>query len=445
MLTNPYMPFLEREQETVLSLSALNIASGNPFRQYVRVNLTFLDQVIVSGVNFLTGVLLARFLGLEEFGRFTLLWMLVLLVNMVQLSLVLQPMMSLGPKQEENDIPDYLGAIVLQQTSLLIIFSGLTFLLGLAIPVYFPAWKVDSLMFPMIAVVVAFQAQEFVRRYFLTRQRIREALINDMISYGSQMALLMVCFHFTQLKTGGVLWIIAVTSFLAAMLGLFQMEHLRFSWASFREVSAKHWQFSRWLVAGSFMQWLGGQFFVMVSAAILSASAAGAIAAARNILGLTMILFAATENIVSVRASLSYKKGGWHSLCTYIAKVSALGGIANGLICLVAAVFASFWMTLLFGKNYGQYTYLIYWFSATHFLMFFIRPLSSLLRTVERTQQIGIASVLPMVFSILASVPLIRQMGLTGAMIVMIVSQMLILLYLVLATVSHGKEEQKCG
>jgi len=29
---------------------------------------------MVSGVNFLTGILLARYLGIEEFGRFALVW-----------------------------------------------------------------------------------------------------------------------------------------------------------------------------------------------------------------------------------------------------------------------------------------------------------------------------------------------------------------------------------
>ena len=42
--------------------------------RYSHVNWALADQTMVSGVNFLTGILLARHLGIEEFGRFTLAW-----------------------------------------------------------------------------------------------------------------------------------------------------------------------------------------------------------------------------------------------------------------------------------------------------------------------------------------------------------------------------------
>ena len=38
------------------------------------VNWAFADQVVVSGANFITGLILARGLGLEGFGVFTLAW-----------------------------------------------------------------------------------------------------------------------------------------------------------------------------------------------------------------------------------------------------------------------------------------------------------------------------------------------------------------------------------
>jgi len=63
------------------------------------------DQGIVSGTSFLTNLMLARFMGLHEFGIFVLAWMSVLFVNSLQTSLIIAPMMSIGPKQEEKDRP----------------------------------------------------------------------------------------------------------------------------------------------------------------------------------------------------------------------------------------------------------------------------------------------------------------------------------------------------
>lgn len=430
------------------------VDSGNGSRQgnlfwalierYQNLNLALLDQALVSGTNFITGILLARFLGIEEFGRFTLVWMVVLFVNMVQQALILLPMMSLGPKQSETYSAPYFGSVAMQQVILCILFCSLTVVLGFGIHYRFPDWQVPSLIMPLLAVIIAFQAQEFIRRYFFTHQRIGDAFLNDAISYGGQLILLLGMFTVIQLETAKVLWIIALTSALAVIMGLIRINPLQWRLRSdfFKQTTRRHWHFSKWLIAGSVMQWIGGQFFVVASGALLSVAAVGAIGAARNVLGLTLILFAAVENVVSVRASLCFKQGGWPSLRRYIAKVSLYGGIASGLICLTAAIFAPMLMTILFGEAYQEYAYLVYWFAGTHFLMFFIRPLSSLLRSVEHTNPIARASILPMILSLAASVPLIKMMGLTGAMVVMLGTQMLLLIYLA-GTVALRQKEQR--
>ncbi len=57
-------------------------------KRFNHINWVLADQTMVSGVNFGTGLILARFLGLEEFGSFTLLWMLVLFINSIQFSMI---------------------------------------------------------------------------------------------------------------------------------------------------------------------------------------------------------------------------------------------------------------------------------------------------------------------------------------------------------------------
>ena len=63
------------------------------------VHWAIADQAIVSGAGFVTTVLLARQLGGEELGRFTLLWLVVLIANAVQFAMIIAPMMSIAPKQ----------------------------------------------------------------------------------------------------------------------------------------------------------------------------------------------------------------------------------------------------------------------------------------------------------------------------------------------------------
>ena len=42
------------------------------------------DQALVSGVNFLNGILLARWLGITAYGTFALIWMAVLVASSLQ-------------------------------------------------------------------------------------------------------------------------------------------------------------------------------------------------------------------------------------------------------------------------------------------------------------------------------------------------------------------------
>src|SRR5215469_10227207 len=74
-----------------------------------------IDQALVSGTNFITNVILARALGLRDYGVFALAWMAVLFVNSLQWAFIVSPMMSVGPKQDPAERPHYYGAVLMQE------------------------------------------------------------------------------------------------------------------------------------------------------------------------------------------------------------------------------------------------------------------------------------------------------------------------------------------
>ncbi len=156
--------------------------------RYSHINWALADQAMVSGVNFLTGIFLARYLGLSEFGRYTLAWMAVLFVNSIRHAMIISPMMSIGPQQSDSESPGYFGAVVIHQ----ICFAGLAFILlffGVrASGVFFPEWRVEGLALPLACAALALQLQDFLRRYFFTRKRAIRALANDAVAYLGRLA-----------------------------------------------------------------------------------------------------------------------------------------------------------------------------------------------------------------------------------------------------------------
>lgn len=62
--------------------------------------LILMDQAIVSGGNFLLGLVLIRFLGLEDYGLFALLWMGVLFALSLHQAYITMPLMTLAVEKD---------------------------------------------------------------------------------------------------------------------------------------------------------------------------------------------------------------------------------------------------------------------------------------------------------------------------------------------------------
>ena len=389
------------------------------YKRHHQVRWALVDQTMVSGVNFLTGIMLARFLGIEEFGRFTLAWLAVLFINAITHTLVKAPMISIGPKQDEEDVPAYYGAVMIQQlifaaTAFVLLFLGVS-LTGSV----FPDWDIQHLALPLASVVMAFQLQDFLRRYFFTRGRPVLAFIMDAVRYIGQLTVLAWLFIFlgASMDTAKVLWIISGLAITATFVSLLFIERLQLNRAVFHATAVRHWHFAKWLSGSAMIRWGKENLLVIVSGGVLGVSAVGALQAAKSIMGVAHILFLGLENVVPAKASSILKKHGQGVMAGYFKKVGIAGGILTASFALVAAAAPEFWLNLLFGEEYRGYGYLLQWYGGLYVLAFFSTILNLALRTIEVTRPIFLANVLAATLSILLAYPLISNLGLTGVVV----------------------------
>jgi len=396
-------------------------------RRHSHVNWALADQVMVSGSNFLTGILLARYLGLEAFGVFTLAWMAVLFVNSIQFSLISSPMMSIGPKQAEDKQPAYYGAVLLQQL-IFSMFSAALMLMGIAASArLFPEWGVEPLIWPLVAASLAFQVQDFIRRYFFTCGRSTVAFINDAVSYLGQIAVLAWLVFETTLTSAIALWTIAATSVLAIILGFSSFESLRVDRTIFRQTLQRHWVFSKWLTASALLQWASGNLFIVAAGSVLGAAAVGAMKAAQNIVGVTHILFQGLENIVPIQASRHFSSGGMASLTRYLRKVTIAAAIFVIPLLVLALVFPAFWLELVYGAEYAEYAFVLQWYAVIYVVMLIVMPLRIALRAQENTRPIFQAYLAMSIFSVVCALPAATYLGLHGVLAGILVTYMLLM------------------
>ena len=153
----------------------LQLASGKA--------LVLFDQAIVSGGNFTLGVLLARLLGLEVFGTYSLLWMGVLFALSLHQAYMTQPMLSLFAGKNADEQPRYLR----QLSKLQFIISAVITVIALLV---FGALKMANAgeewlgYLPLTGALTAvYLFQDFLRKIFFLKKQYHPPLLLDLALY----------------------------------------------------------------------------------------------------------------------------------------------------------------------------------------------------------------------------------------------------------------------
>ncbi len=398
------------------------------FSRYSQINWALADQAVISGVNFLTGILLARYLGLEGFGQFTLAWMAVLFVNALQHATIIAPMMSIGPKQSAAELPAYYGAVIVQQVVFSLCGFVVLFAAVEATPLVFPDWGLGGLGLPLASAAVAFQCQDFLRRYLFARGRAAQAFVNDGVRYFGQLAVLTWLFLSfpDRRESESALWVIAGTAAAAAFCGVFLVERIAWAPGALRATAARHWRFSRWLAGSAVMQWVTANLFLLAAGALLGTAAVGALRAAQTLMGPCNILFQGLENVVPARAAWHFQHGGAAALVGYMKKIGLVFGLVTAGIAVVVAAAPDFWLGLAYGGEYVGYGYLVRWYAVIYLLSFLGVPFRAGLRAIEDTRSIFLSTALASVVGVAAAYPLLTELDVIGAVAGMLLVQILI-------------------
>jgi len=383
------------------------------------------DQAVVSATNFLTNILLARFMGMREFGIFVLAWMSVLFVNSLQTALIVAPMMSIGAQQEERDRPSYYGAVVFQELVLVSCCFVLVFVGLRSSGRFFPHAELTSLALPLAVAAFAYQMQDFVRRYFFATHRSGCALANDALSYLTQLPLLLVLYRTGHLNSGTALWAMAGTSLVGMAAGWLWLEPIVFRWGWIRSVSRRHWGVSRWLAGSALLIWTSGNLFVLAAPVYYGAAEAGVIKASQNLMGVTHVWFQGLDNVVPVETARRLREGGVQAMLAYTRSILIRWGGLTLLFALVMAIAPGLWLRLTYGAQMAQYGYILRLYALIYVFVFVGGPMRAALQALECTAPIFWSYLAMTAFAFSCAVPMAKWLGLSGTMFGLLGAQVL--------------------
>ncbi len=381
------------------------------------------DQAVVSATNFLTNIMLARFMGLREFGIFALAWMSVLFANSIQYALIVAPMMSIGPKQEERGRPSYFGAVFFHELLLVLLCFILVFVVLLSSSRFFPHVDLHHLALPLAVSALAYQGQDFVRRYFFSIRRNRCALLNDLISYAPQLPVIFLLHRWGHLTSATALWAMAGTSLVGLAAGWLWIEPLQFGWQAIQSVWLRHWKISRWLAGSALLQWTSGNLFVVAAPIYYGAAAAGVLKASQNLMGVTHVWFQGLDNVVPAEAARRLRNGGVAGMLAYTRSILVKWGGLTLLFALIMGAAPAFWLRLLYGPQMAQYGYILRLYALLYVIIFLGGPLRAALQALEFTAPIFCSYLAMAAFAATFAGPAAKWMGLNGSMAGLIATQ----------------------
>lgn len=390
-------------------------------RRHSHVNWALADQTLVSGSNFLANILLARLLGASEFGEYTLIWMVVLFVQSIQHAAINSPMMTIGPKQEEEDQSVYYGAVFIQQALFALLSAVLTYFVICYGSGLLPEYGGAALALPLAVTVLVSQLQDFLRRYYFSIQKQFYSFFGDIIRYVGQLVAFLWILNESHLDIGsdGVLWIIAAVCSLSVCLTTIPVFNQNITLPTTEvwcEVLKCNWKFSKWLILSALMQWTSGQVFFIAAGVLIGTAAVGAMRAAQSFVGIFHIFFMGLENALPSKLSIQARERGEQSVYRSL-NASAWLLFLSTLLCFFAVLkYGGMIMGMLYGREYSEYSFILVLFSLGYVFFSLSVIFKIALRFMEKTFPLFLSMLLATFWGLPSSWLLGKEYGIKGIM-----------------------------
>lgn len=377
-----------------------------------KLGLTFADQAISSGSNFLVGVLVARFSGLTRFGGYMFAFAIWLVVVGVHRALITEPMIIAGatPRQRHRLLAQGFAA----EMVLGVVASVAVGLLGAA----FLLFGSSGYGGPLVALapwLPSLLAQDFWRAMSFQQARPDRALANDVLFTTVQVGAFLALMAATPYRSVAVpiaCWGVGATA--GAALGLVTygirpaigpgVAHLR-----------RHWATSKWLLADFGTQYAADQAYLFYLAAELGSAAYGGFRASANLLGPVMVILQAGGNFGLPEASRRLRSEGPDGLRRLAPRLT-LGALACvGLYGGVVSLLGGRLLSAVYGPTFGEYGTLLRLAALQYVVASLVFGQGICLKAVGAIRKLWTARVAVTAVSFTAVVALTHRFGLTGA------------------------------
>lgn len=383
--------------------------------------MVLFDQVLFSGANFLITIFLAKTLHPENFGLFSSIVIVTFLALSVSNAFIIQPFQVSYSKTEAKN--QYLSFLLISQLVLLFLIS---LIIAIGCLVMNSIEDIHVNVFFIILFIVGYLFQDFYRKLLLGLEKIKLVIWVDVL----YILLVFIGFFYFQnamnLKLSlGILGIANILSALPAIF--FSVKEFQFPTYSSNWFKM-HCKQGQWLISVAFLQWSASNFFVLLSGIYLGVQALGAFRLVQSIFGIINIILQTVENYfipkiakLWIQNSIQAKK--------YLLQLSFTGFLLFGLL-LVFLFFNSKSIIILFGgAQYENYHFVIKMMAILYVFIFLSYPIRIEVRVQVLNKIFFTGYALSFMSSIITFHYLLQHFALKGAIIGLLINQIIMIVY----------------
>lgn len=393
---------------------------------------SLLDQAAVSGFGFVSGIVTARLVGIEEFGLFVLILIVTAFAQGLHNALVTAPMMTLAAQGRRSAATYDATVLAAALLAALIAAAGVALALVGIFALRHHAVEIGVVV-AGAGLTVAQNLQLTVRRTLFARGRGLVAVAMD-TARAVAFPLVLGAAWWAGLRLDAALATAALagTALVTAAPVAYGIWRAPRRALRLKPVVRRHWGIGRWMFPLVFVTFGQEQVAWILAGIMLGDEAIGGLRAAQYLVGFVIILLTATENILPTAAARAYETGGERGLRAYLAKAALTLGPVVALLLLAIALPAGTWLTLVFGPAFADYAASVRILALAVGCIFLRDLATQYFRAIQDTGPVFRAFVVSLVVSLAIMLPLIAYAGIAGAALVITIGHAVSATHLIL-------------